>query len=204
MPADIETRVAQHQALVAEREATNLTGKRPSIDDKFEQLIAALVAKRDGLDRESIKELLAETAKSTQKALRPENETHPHISAFSHPEGDLARPRPQLVCDTFYIGQPIHKTWDTHTPRELELLNAVQPGVYTVLRKDGSPMPVTVKGEKDASGALTKKEIIFSVTREERHYVPPMTVVLYQAAHPEIPAKRAFLDAMHEHLEASI
>lgn len=176
--------------------------KELSADEKFELLLTALTQKQsEGLTPDTLKELLAETAKATQRAMRPENDTHPHISAFTKPGGYLANPHETLVCDTFYRGFPVHKAYETHHWREIELLNQVKPGEYVVLRKDLTPMKVSVKGEYDAKQTLTKKEIVFDVTREERHYIPSMTVLLYQLVHHDRPVQQVYLEAMQEDLK---
>ena len=77
----------------------------------------------------------------------------------------------------------------------------VEPGEYTVIRKDGSRMAVTVTGERDADGRLTKVEVTFPVTREDKGVIPPQAVVLYQIVHAKTKTpKQAFVEAMSEHL----
>jgi hypothetical protein len=179
----------------------------PISGDQFERLIAALTAQaqtQQPLDKAALKEILTETAQlsasSMQKAMKPENDTHPGISALSYPEGDVARPRPTLPFECFYNRYPVHKFPETQHWRELELLAEVKPGKYTVIRRDNTPMPVEVLGTKDANGNLTKIEIEFAVSREEKALVPPMAVLLYQIVHPDNPRKR-FLEAMQEYYQ---
>jgi hypothetical protein len=63
------------------------------------------------------------TAMGMQKAVRPENEVHPHISAFSYPEGDIKRPKPKLKRDTYYN---FHKENEEQlTPAEIEAYNSI-------------------------------------------------------------------------------
>lgn len=176
--------------------------KELTADEKFELLLQALTAKQaEGLSKDSLRELLTETAKVTQKALKPENDAHPQISCFNKPGGYLANPHEKLQCDTFYRGFPVHKAYETHHWREIELLNQVKPGEYTVLRKDLTPMKVRVTGEFDAHGTITKKEISFDVSREERHYIPAMTVLLYQILHSDRPVQQVYLEAMQADLQ---
>lgn len=138
-------------------------------------------------------------AKTMQKAMKPENQTHPHISAFSYPEGDIAKKKATLPFEFFYNGYPCHMFPETEHWREMELMAQVTPGEFTVVRKDGTLMAVTVKGERDANHTLTKVSVEFPVTREEKWLVPPKTVLLYQLVHSDHPRKR-FLEAMQEHL----
>jgi hypothetical protein len=175
-----------------------------TVDDKFELLIQALTSRQDGsISKDDLREILVETQKSSatamQKAMKPENDTHPGISAFSYPEGDAAKPKPTLPFQFFYNAYPCHKFPETEHWRELELMAQVQPGEYTVIRKDGSKMAVTVKGERDADNKLTAIKVEFPISRDEKALVPPKSVVLYQLVHPDNPRKR-FLEAMHEHL----
>jgi hypothetical protein len=140
------------------------------------------------------------TAKAMQKAMKPENDTHPGISDFSYPEGDVARPRPMPPFEFWMNGYPCTKFPETQHWRELELMCEVRPGNYTVMRKDFSTMKVDVVGSVDAGGNLTRVDVNFPITREERGHVPPMTVLLYQLVKNDNPSRR-FLEAMQEHLQ---
>lgn len=139
------------------------------------------------------------TAKAMQKAMKPENQTHPGISALSYPEGDVAKPRPALPFEFYWNAYPVHKFPETQHWRELELMAQVKPGEYTVMRRDFTPMTVTVKGDHDATGKLTKVEVEFPISRAERALVPPQVVLLYQLVHPDNPRKR-FVEAMQHYL----
>ena len=183
------------------------TDEKPalSVDDKFELLIAALASKpQSGLTKEDLREILAGTAEysadAMKKSLKPENEAHPGKSCFSYEEGDVARPRPELPYEFFYNAYPVHKFPETEHWRELELMTQVQPGTYTVIRRDGTPMPVEVKGERNVDGKITKIAVEFAVSRGEKSLVPPKSVVLYQLIHNENPRK-AFVEAMTEYFQ---
>lgn len=140
------------------------------------------------------------TAQAMHKVANRSNDNHPAISAFSYPEGDVARPKPELPFQFFYNAYPFHKFPETQHFRELELAAQVKPGTYTVLRKDASKMSVKVSGTTDADGNLEKVEVIFPVTRDEKALVPPQSVVLYQIVNSHKTPKRAFLEAMQEWL----
>lgn len=162
-----------------------------------------------GLRAEASKQQAADaqtaTAKAMQKAMRPENEHHPGISAFSRPGGDLAAPKGDLPFEFWYLNYPCHKFPETEHYAEWDLMAQVKPGTYTVIRKDGTPMAVEVKGEQDANGKLTKVEVIFTVSRENKWTVPPKSVVLYQIAHAGTkPPKRLFVEAMNEWLTVTL
>jgi hypothetical protein len=172
-------------------------------DEQFQQLIGVLAANKSesgsGIDLAALKVLLEGTALATQKAMKPENQVHPGISALSYPEGDRDRPRPSLPYEFFWNGYPVHKFPETQHWRELELMAQVTPGEYTIMRKDFTPMAVTVDAERDANGAITKLRVDFPISREERGLVPPQIVLLYQLVHSDNP-KRRFVEAMQQYL----
>lgn len=171
-------------------------GEDLSMDDKFMLLLEALTArKEEGISADTLKELLSGQAQAMQKAMKPENETHPGISVFSHPEGDQKRPKPQLPYQLFWNNYPVYKFPETETWKEWEFYSQLTVGEFTCLRKDGSRMTVTVKGERDADQKLTKVEVTFPISREEKWLVPPTLVLLYQLVHPENPRK-AFVEGM--------
>lgn len=170
-------------------------------DEKFERLLEVLAQQRagGGMDPETLQKILEANAGAVQKAMRPENSQHPGISCFSHPEGDQKHPKPPLPYQLFWCGYPVHKFPETETWREWELSAQLQPGEYTVIRKDGSKMTVTARGERDADGQVIKLEVSHPMTREDKHLVPPKTVVMWQMIHPDNPRAR-FVEAMQEHL----
>jgi len=172
-----------------------------STDEKFMLVLEALAQrKNEGIDASTLQAILAANATGVQKALRPENESHPGISAMSYPEGDRAKPRDGILkYPFFYNNYPMHKFPETEHWRELELAAQVKPGEYTVIRKDASLMTVTVKGEKNANGDTTAIRVEFPISREEKWLIPPKSVVLYQLVYNDHP-KRRFLEAMQEYL----
>lgn len=171
-----------------------------TIDEKFEMLIAALTAKPDGgITKDDLAAILDANSKGIQKALKPENEFHPGVSAFSYPEGDVAHPKKDLPFQFWYNGYPSHMFRETEHWREWELMAKVTPGTFTVVRKDGSLMTVEVKAERDANQQLTRLDVTFPISREEKWLVPPKSVVLYQLVHSDHPRKR-FLEAMQDWL----
>ena len=174
-------------------------------DQQFAMLIAALTKNNNSLDRDTLTEILTEAQKNSagamQKALHPENDAHPGKSAFAYPEGDIAHPRPVLPYEIWWNGFPIHRAYETHHWSELELLVELKPGVYSVIRKDGALASVTVKATKDPAGKITRMDVEFPVTREERHYIAPMFVWLWQMTHPEMAPRLSFMKAMQRYLE---
>lgn len=186
--------------------------KELSGDDKMLLLLEALVQQRQQaqpFDMDALREVLAQTSQATaqamQKAMKPENPEHPGISAFSYPEGDQARPKPVPPYEFWYCGYPVHMFPETEHYSELELMGQVQPGEYTVFRKDETTMKVTVRGERDANGKLSKISVEFPVSREEKWLVPPKAVLLYQLVHQgEGSPKLVYLRAMQHYLQLSL
>jgi hypothetical protein len=72
--------------------------------------------------REIVSTVGVQSAQVMHKAVRPENEIHPHISAFSYPEGDIARPKPKLARKTFVNFSEQRE--EQLTPYEIDSLNS--------------------------------------------------------------------------------
>lgn len=162
--------------------------------------LAASRGKTEAFTKDDLAAVLADNTQSMRKALKPENETHPNRSHY-HPGGG---PIPSLPYECYYNNFPVHKALETHHDRERELCAMVQPGVYRILRKDFSDMTVTARADTTPNGVVTKLLIEFPVTREEKALIPPMHVVLYQMVHPELPPKQRYLQAVNEHMEATL
>ena len=58
-----------------------------------------------------------------RRVLHPQNAQHPHVSAFSYPEGNIVRPKPLLLRETYFCGSRCRE--DQLTPREIDHLNAI-------------------------------------------------------------------------------
>lgn len=113
----------------------------PAISISMDQLEALLTrvmaAKSDGGGGGLTNEQFAETLRATMgtqaeafgRQLRPENVVHPGMSAFSYPEGDLARPKPILQDakgnprETIFCGA--RQQEPTLTPAEIDGFNAI-------------------------------------------------------------------------------
>ena len=180
-------------------------------DEQFAQLLGAIGAANNtgGLDPTLLKEALAgaaiAAATHTDRVANPSNKTHPGKSVFNYPEGEEARPKPVPPFVFLYNGYPCTKFMETEHWRECELMCDVVPGEYTVIRNDGSKMAVTVRGETDADGKLTKVDVQFPISREERVLVPPKSVVLYQLVYAGTRTPRQlFVEAMNEWLQITL
>ena len=172
-----------------------------SLDDKFDLLISALAQNKGGISKDDLREILDANAKGVQKAMKPENETHPGKSAFSHPDGDVAHPKEALPFQCSVNGYPVYMFPETEHWKDWELYAQLKPGNFTVMRKDGTVMPVEVKGEYDANQKVTKLSVEFRITREEKWLVPSNFVLLYQLVHAgEKSPRQLFLEAMQMQL----
>jgi hypothetical protein len=176
--------------------------------DQFEALLGALTANKSdglGIGKDELAHILKETAitsaQALQKAMKPENFDHPGISAMSYPEGDVARPRPVLPYELWWNAYPMHMFPETEHWRELELACVLRPGSYTVLRKDGTKMPIEVTAQRDADGKITRLDVTFTETREGKWLTPPKMVTLYQLVNggPEKHPRQVFMAAMNEY-----
>lgn len=137
------------------------------------ELAEANAQKSGGLTKEDFRAVMEDQ----RRAINPHNPNFPNKSVF-HPGGGTI---PDLPYAVFYNGFPVHKALETHTDRERELFALVQPGEYpSVIRNDRTPMTVSVKAERDGSGAITRLDIVFSVSREDKPKIPGVQIVLYQ------------------------
>jgi hypothetical protein len=99
-------------------------------------------------------------ATAAAKAKMPENKQHPGISVFSHPEGELARPKAKLKCKMFLGGAPIeHSTID---PQEIDSLNKITPGFYRVESTNGATSVIEVRGQMDSNRDIERMWIVIS------------------------------------------
>jgi hypothetical protein len=192
---------------MAKHETTTEAPPAPMLSaEQFAQLLQVMAANKSSMDAETLQAILKanseSTAKAMQKAMKPENPQHPGISAFSHPQGDLAMPKPPLPYELFWNGYPVHKFPETETWREwLALSNMPGVGTYTVLRNDTSKMAVTVTGEFNADGKPTKLTVTHPSTREDKDKVPPKPTIIAQMQNPADP-KTAFIASMQEQIAA--
>jgi hypothetical protein len=128
--------------------------------DQLKELIAEARQSSAPAPAFDVESFARAAAKANQEMGKKENTAHPGISAFSHPEGDVARPRPVMRCDTFWYGDKVNG--DRHTYREMELLNQVMPGDYLCSKPDGTKCTVSVTAERHPmTRAFTKIEVTF-------------------------------------------
>lgn len=180
----------------------SVTEARTLLDDGYTPAdVLELAQLRSAQAVQSAADAQTATAKAMQKAMRPENETHPGISCFSYPEGDQAHPKAPLPFEVFIDTYPASKWPETEHWREWELMAQLQPGEFTIMRKDGIPMRVTVSGERDVNGKLKKVVVDLPKDKDERKQVPPKIVLLQQLVRHGEPARKVFLEATNEYMQ---
>lgn len=118
---------------MAEQKPDPIAAKLAELDALIEQQkarLASLPTSGGGITASDLKEILAtqtqaqrEIADST-RSVRHSNPDHLHISAFSHPEGDLKRPKAKLDRETYFNGH--REREDDLTPAEIDAYNAIQ------------------------------------------------------------------------------
>lgn len=173
------------------------------LDDGYSASDVLELAQMQGAQRvKAAADAQTATAKAMQKAMRPENETHPGISALSYPEGDRAKPKAPLPFEVFVDNYPCHKWPETEHWREWELMAQLQPGTFTIMRKDGAKMRIEVRGERNVDGKLEKVMVELPKDKDERKQVPPKMVLLEQIVRAdEGNPRKVFLEATTTYLQ---
>jgi hypothetical protein len=142
----------------------------------LEKLVSQLVEKSSsaGLTMDQLESILDRVGKNSADAMRhslkPENPDHPAISAFSYPEGDIKRPKPDLRVKTWFCG--IEENKDRLTPAEVEAYNAI--------KNDRTARNGDWKAEIKHKGQ-TKEELHIWIpceTVDQRMGLPPLVLIL--------------------------
>lgn len=117
----------------------------------------------NGLDNKlaSIEKFLME-----RESARPhENLFNPPMISHYNPLGDRDNPRPELRCETLWVGYRLHK--DNMTREEIELTNRLQPGKYLVTKADGRRIAFTVTPKFNEANDLEKISIHYPCKSSE-------------------------------------
>lgn len=153
----------------------------------MQQQIAALLQAQTpagGIGEDKLEAILLRVAQMSadaqERAANPSNKVHPGKSVYSYPEGDVARPRPDLKCRMFWAGYPVDK--DILTAAEIELLNQAEPGAYDFKRTDRriEAGGLIVTGDRSANGTWSRLLFDFQ-TKEGRETLPSMEDMLRSA-----------------------
>ena len=174
------------------------TPEAPSMASVLSQLAAMqaetariLASIKDGGgNTEIIERLLAQQEALVSKTI-PENKTSPGISEY-RPLGTAAYPHLALKCPMRWVGYDL--TIDTLRVDEIEWLNKLEPGEYTVMKANGQKIPfkVTAKhsqafDEKTQRFALELLDIWFPCKGENRNDHMSMISYCQQAVNGSIP-----------------
>lgn len=171
--------------------------------EQFAELLQARTG-ASGLTPDVLQAIMDRTAQTSaeamQKALKPENTEHPGVSAYSYPEGDLARPRPVLPFELFWQGFPIHREPETSAWWELEGYLTLKPGEFFLSKRNGDPndlAKVTVRATYRPDGSVEKFTVQHPMDRDVRFMLPSPYIWCYQIAHyDERPVMDTFVEAM--------
>jgi hypothetical protein len=112
-PDPVADRLAQLDALIEQQK------------ERLAALEAAPPSSGGGLTATDLKAIL-ETTKAEReetRAIRHSNADHRHISAFSHPDGDLKAPKAKLTRETYFNNH--RESEDELTPAEIDAYNAI-------------------------------------------------------------------------------
>jgi len=148
------------------------------------RLMAEMRSSGSGANADVIEKLIAQQERLITKTI-PENAVHPGISAYSYPEGDLAKPKPPLKCKMLWVG--FEETVETLTPLEVDLLNRMEPGVYRVRKTNGVEIKLTVAAKRNDRDDLEELSFMFPCKGDARHDHGSKVSYLQQALGDRIP-----------------
>lgn len=152
----------------------------PSMVGLTPDQLAYLAKLMRGDDDERMRKQAQYDAEAHQRVTNPSREDGPQKSVYSYPEGDYVRPRPDLKCEMFWMGHPIRQ--DTAEAEMLELCNRMEPGEYLITKMDGSQAKLTVEGQRDVGGKLTRLLFTFPcLSRDNKNTWPSDVAMLRQA-----------------------
>lgn len=133
-----------------------------------------------------------------RRTTRPENSFHPMISSFN-PRGDKDFPRPKLKCEMF-LPWPA-ESGESMTREEIELLNLLVPGTYTILRVDRTPIKLAVVIATSLDSDVPSRLVIHHETafNNENHTLMPFDWLRQMVMrHPDLKAQGALILSMEE------
>ncbi len=123
-----------------------------------------------------------------RRTVMPENKFFPGISAFNV-RGDKDFPRPVLKCEMFL---PWPAEEDSLTREEVELLNLLIPGEYTIRRADRTPIKIQVTVQLKLDSDRPSKLLIHHDTafNNDNHRLMPYDWIRQMClSHPAIKAQ---------------
>lgn len=154
--------------------AEQVSGRITLTVDELKDLLQSPRA-QEGLSQT---DLIAAVAEGAAKAHKPENPESPGISVYSYPEGELKHPKPRLKCDMFIGSAPLERS--TLTPTEIEILNTMEPGHYTVRRADESTAVIEVRARRDSNQQIDRMWIVINAEDPDRNGFGTLTKLASQ------------------------
>jgi hypothetical protein len=88
--------------------------------EQISELADALPRTGGGLSKDDLQDLM-KAAGGNRTVQYPQNPDPPQVSAFSHPEGERAKPKAKLLKTVYFCGA--RQDPDQLTPREIDLFN---------------------------------------------------------------------------------
>lgn len=137
------------------------------IEEQKARMAAQTPAPAAGLTGEDLKAILSATkAEQDQtRSVRHSNADHTHVSAFSHPEGDLKAPKATFTRETYFNNH--REREDECTPAEIDAFNAIT--------QDCSARQGTWKARLDRGRLLVE---VPSYTMDDRMNLPDGLVLI--------------------------
>lgn len=185
---------------VTETDTVSLQKQVAALSAQVGQLTKAAAAS-GGISADALEQMLARvtalSAEAYERTQHPDNREHPGISVYSYPEGDKARPRPNLKCKMLWVGYDL--TIDTLMATEIELLNRAEPGRFRFTRTDGSQDWLNVEATVTDVGSLERLQFTF-LTAERKDTLPSMVGMLREAFKVKSP-EQIELDTLRAEVE---
>lgn len=184
-------------AMQARMEAllSKLEGQAPQ--DSTGQLASAMAMIAEAMNgfRQATLDGADKVADVHRRGTSQENKFFPGISAFN-PRGDKDFPRPALKCTMFLMSQPADQ--ESLTREEIELLNLIEPGEYTITLVDARKILLQVTGEKRLNSEVVSKLLISHPTAftNEYHTLIPHNWIRQMAENRHNPVARAKAQAV--------
>ena len=148
-------------------------------------------ARAGGVSADDMRQLI----QAQTKAHRPENVNHPGISAFSYPEGDVARPKAPFIRDVFF--NQGRENW--------EMLSVMEVDLYNRFTEDRSARGGLWRATIKRNGTSEELHIdLEPKTLDGRQSLPPLTSILRELLDGEEMANPDKLAARVAQLEAQL
>ncbi len=157
-------------------------GRPPKAESINRDLADALKSLADATMKQAEENSAVVRAKEMTKAMYPQNQSPPRISDLN-PRGDKDYPRPDPIYDKLFLPWQAEK--EDLTREELELINLIQPGEYSVRRHDGTEVKIDAKVvTNDVSGKPEQFWLIspMAFSSENRLLMPSLVETLRQMA----------------------